>query len=807
MLLEFTMYYPESRIATNCALRRNPMVLRVTANVEETQLATSFQDDINDRFVNLGVYIPIDVAPSYIQRIKDAMNAELTIALMHAYLDPVFGQPLAAPGNTISHFLSRQVAPQNPQAALRMYLQKRSPIGTKAKVSLRFSDKERQFANHVLGQFATLKQQSPQNVAAGIYQLFEDKEFQAINIKLNPEYKDVLEEITTAVTAILTGPVGLPDDTSEIGYLFLDRTRVRPAGFALGEHLYTLGLAPGEEIVLEQKSSRKETVAFEESLEREFLNKMEWETERSRTDESTESEQIATDTDTHIGGKASVQPKGGKLPVDGNLGVDAAGDFSTAVDLSEERTTTLTRTSSQRISNELRSTHKTSFKVSTEASFETLSRRVIRNPNETTPLTLHYFKVMQRLQLQQERFGVRLCWAPFVPKPGASLNYRIEELRKKLEDDAIAQLQLPPAPTPPKPDMQPEWIEGNPETVAFWGNVAFSAAFSYSELRLLKVSIPDDTVYTGRLRVKHQPVLPGIHVRLDADTINQGKNQEGEIEAEVLVYKSPGWTFYQAITIWLEAEVLRTLPSYTEDLEYQNLLEQHNAVIGAEISAARQKARQEAEPAVRQLITQADIRSELLARVIQYLGSIIEGEGDVEFWDRLIDFENIGYVLYPSYWSDDPVPFPEYGPTHILNASWARVYLPIRSVPAAPGKTNEEKFLHQLYRPLESVWMTQQEFNQLAFRVTNDLFGKQQEFAANGPKSVGDSWIETVPTDGTHVEAVLGATTAADDVTERRVEVAAAIEEARREAILIDNSLKSRVVDPISGQVTIGEEK
>src|SRR5262249_13742423 len=42
-----------------------------------------------------------------------------------------------------------------------------------------------------------------------------------------------------------------------IGYAFLDRTRIRPAGFAIGEHIYAIGLAPSEEIVLEQKTFTK----------------------------------------------------------------------------------------------------------------------------------------------------------------------------------------------------------------------------------------------------------------------------------------------------------------------------------------------------------------------------------------------------------------------------------------------------------------------------------------------------------------------------------------------------------------------
>ena len=62
----------------------------------------------------------------------------------------------------------------------------------------------------------------------------------------------------------------LDADTSEIGYLFIDRTRIRQNGFCLGEHVYTMSLAPGEEVVLEQKSYKKEIISVEDTIEREF---------------------------------------------------------------------------------------------------------------------------------------------------------------------------------------------------------------------------------------------------------------------------------------------------------------------------------------------------------------------------------------------------------------------------------------------------------------------------------------------------------------------------------------------------------
>ena len=56
---------------------------------------------------------------------------------------------------------------------------------------------------------------------------------------------------------------------SEIGWLFLDRTRIRPNGYAVGEHVHTMSLAPGEELVMEQKAFTKRQATYEEQNEQE----------------------------------------------------------------------------------------------------------------------------------------------------------------------------------------------------------------------------------------------------------------------------------------------------------------------------------------------------------------------------------------------------------------------------------------------------------------------------------------------------------------------------------------------------------
>ncbi len=56
---------------------------------------------------------------------------------------------------------------------------------------------------------------------------------------------------------------------STIGYGFLDRTRITPVGFEVGEHVYALGLTPGEEVVIEQKTFTKRQATFEDQTEQE----------------------------------------------------------------------------------------------------------------------------------------------------------------------------------------------------------------------------------------------------------------------------------------------------------------------------------------------------------------------------------------------------------------------------------------------------------------------------------------------------------------------------------------------------------
>jgi hypothetical protein len=51
---------------------------------------------------------------------------------------------------------------------------------------------------------------------------------------------------------------------------------------------------------------------------------------------------------------------------------------------------------------------------------------------------------------------------------------------------------------------------------------------------------------------------------------------------------------------------------------------------------------------------------------------------EIDLWQKLFDWERAGYVTYPGWWSDSALRDPMRDPSDFINASWARLYLPVR---------------------------------------------------------------------------------------------------------------------------------
>lgn len=149
---------------------------------------------------------------------------------------------------------------------------------------------------------------------------------------------------------------------SELGYLFLDRTRIRPMGFALGEHLRTFSLAPGEEVTIEERTYSKKESTFEESSEREQT----YDTEMSSTlttelNEGMNRERSRTNTDTNSMG---VNVGGNIDGITFNVGPTWSGSLQDADRTSTNESLKNSQVASSKVAARNRSQHKVMLRVS-----------------------------------------------------------------------------------------------------------------------------------------------------------------------------------------------------------------------------------------------------------------------------------------------------------------------------------------------------------------------------------------------------------------------------------------------------------
>ncbi len=277
---------------------------------------------------------------------------------------------------------------------------------------------------------------------------------------------------------------------AQVGYLFLDRTRIRPQGFAVGEYVYGMSLAPGEEVVVEQKTFSKRETTLEDQEEQETQFDLELSSTLS-TDlqEGLERQQsLTTNTGLSAGGSLGANIKGVQV----NADLKYTKNVTEADTESRRRSVKDSTTASSKVASKYRALHKTVFRIATEERFESTNKRVLRNPNKFTPIDLHYFKLLQKLQMTQERYGARLCWAPQVKDPAFDLFERIRLGKQEIMQKAEA-VALPPKPVEPvKPTKPPVWATSGEVRADKWG---FTCDMRYDYT--LEIPIPAGYVWDG----------------------------------------------------------------------------------------------------------------------------------------------------------------------------------------------------------------------------------------------------------------------------------------------------------------------
>lgn len=601
---------------------------------------------------------------------------------------------------------------------------------------------------------------------------------------------------------------------TEFGWLFLDRTRLRPAGFALGEHLTTLSLAPGEEVTIEQRSFTKTERAFEDAREDELTTDLEF--------SSTYATELSESFDWQMSlGRKRTEGSGQKVSANyEGVGVEASAQQ--ASDLTDGDTRTArgsvkrSETTSRKVAAKQRRQHKTILKISQESRFESGSKRVLRNTNALAPIDLVYFKIQQRMQLFHERYGVRLCWAPTVAKPGKAFRDRLAKRHAELIDAAKNSVDPGPAPVPPASP-----ISGNPQTgqaieIAgrfdpVWGGqsadytIDIAAPPNYTwdgQAPILDFSFTGSRPAGGRI-LSFARTASGVrmivHVGV-ADCRNPLQPDFWQSQGTATLTCSA--SFIPVPNPAADQAYATAFAAYTSQLaDYNARKNLAEAAAVAEAEAAWEKERA-------LLVENVDSTTEVIGTLIEqaFPAQVRDDPWELDLWERIFDLPRVTIKFYPSWWNGPALEDPKSPADSFTNASWARIYLPIRPDAEAQalrwlverklygnGSVQLEKAIAELERELSAYRLANFGTADESPLVTGTMVGTCHTIA-DQVKCLG-FWEEVVPTDGTHLEVLQATSSAADDSAKARLDA----DRLRAEQEAASQGHQAAVLGTISG--------
>ncbi|WP_243300019.1 hypothetical protein [Bacillus litorisediminis] len=604
---------------------------------------------------------------------------------------------------------------------------------------------------------------------------------------------------------------------SEIGFLFLDRTRIRPVGFGLGEHVYSLSLAPDEEVTLEQKTFTKKEVTFEEQNEQENQFDVELSsTYSTELQEGYERQKSRTDSwglNWGVGAQYT-SPETMYGQVNANFTLNESRSVTEAHQETMRRSVKDSQSASSKVAGKYRTQHKTTFRIVSEQSFESTSKRIIRNPNRTTPITLHYFKVLQRLQMTQERYGARLCWAPNIENPAIKFFEKIQKGRQYIIDESLK--KLPPMPVePPAPGSSGSPTTTKTETKIFYSSIREADKWGLSGDMSAEYQV--DIPFTSDFSWDGQ--VPNIKIQIITDREQKdvsrwvvgmpypAEGSSGQVLRVTIHIGAKMWIMGPGISYQVGATFTKntTITEQTgENTIYNDALADYRIRLKEWTDlrdAALAQANDEADAFEKRMVETLSPVNEMVSQVIEkyFVPGVRNELWEIDYWQRLFDWERAAFVAYPSWWSGGEMRKPTVDPSDFINASWAKLYLPVRV-------GMEHHALRWIFGKSVALPLSQEEedkFDEVVNQLNtyrSEVIGSVDEVApltkagqeAPEPFRSLATWYELMPTDGTHIEVMQGATSAADSVTTKEIDDASELRRIVLEGEKLSNQLKDK---------------
>jgi hypothetical protein len=211
-------------------------------------------------------------------------------------------------------------------------------------------------------------------------------------------------------------------DVEPIGFLHLERLTFAPDGIERGELVYSVPLAPGEEVNI----THKEWATTAEEFEKIVTDYIEEFSEEGVTEKS-ELVQATSSQHQHSSGiNTGVTASGGYGPVSmtSSLSASISDSASQTQQFSRNQSMSVTRKASTRTKRE----HKMSFKVASASGVEDQAVRKITNPFPDRATRVDYYQLIRKWEVNVYRYGIRLTYDITIPEPGSDVLTKISEI-------------------------------------------------------------------------------------------------------------------------------------------------------------------------------------------------------------------------------------------------------------------------------------------------------------------------------------------------------------------------------------------
>jgi hypothetical protein len=270
-----------------------------------------------------------------------------------------------------------------------------------------------------------VKEDPSYSLSVGFLELLKER-------NLNPEIL-TFRQVFSALESVNRNMDAALDDFDEsghmepVGFLHLEKLSFIPAGIEQGELVYSVPLAPAEEVNIAHKEWSNTSEEFSQIVT-DYMEDYSEEgvAEKSELAQASNSQQQYSSA-LNVG----VSVSGGYGPV--NMSTSLTYNLSRSASRSEQssrnQSMSLTRKASARTKKE----HKTSFKVASASGTVDSTVRKIRNPFPDRAVRVDYYQLMRKWQVNLYRYGIRMTYDIVVPEPGGGLMAKINELKSLRE--------------------------------------------------------------------------------------------------------------------------------------------------------------------------------------------------------------------------------------------------------------------------------------------------------------------------------------------------------------------------------------